>query len=664
MRLWTRIVWWALLLSVNAQGIAADAPKTLPSAAAFGTPPRYSQARLSFDGNSVAWLDLGSVPTRLIAFDLVSQKDRRAFLLPGGVKVRDLEWADNDTLIYTASATLQVQSDSRIKYEIWRMFSADLNTGKTQMFLSDQSDFQLVSGATLLATHTSKPKTAIVSTLHFNATAGRATTGSRIAASAANSGWIGAVYEIDTRNGHSKLLDEGNQYTDQWLVDPDGNSVARTDWDQKEHRFSLLVKHGLGWTQIYHREDGNQLTLSGLTADRKAIVSVGLDQDGRSKLLAIPLDGTAYKVLFENPNLGVASTTLDPVDGHPIAVDLDGPNGTLQYIDPVLVQRDHALNGAFPGATLEFAGHSPDNSRMLVKAFAADKSPTYYIIDFTTHKADILGDTYPGLVGVKLGKVSAIAYKSRDGQEIPAYLTLPPGVSVAADLPLIVLPHGGPQSRDYFTFDYLTQFFASRGYAVLQPQFRGSSGFGEEFRKAGMHEWGGVMQNDVTDGVKAMIDQHIADPRRVCIVGWSYGGYAALAGAAFTPELYRCAVSINGVFDLPMMQVYQEKHAGELSGTVAYWREHMGSMQDPLLAERSPNRHASGIRASILLIQAADDTVVPPEQTEFMANALRAGGKPVKLAKIPGDDHWLSTSQARIRALTEIDAFLQENLPN
>jgi dipeptidyl aminopeptidase/acylaminoacyl peptidase len=229
---------------------------------------------------------------------------------------------------------------------------------------------------------------------------------------------------------------------------------------------------------------------------------------------------------------------------------------------------------------------------------------------------------------------------------------------------MVVLPHGGPEARDYPAFNALVQLITSRGYLVLQPQFRGSTGFGEAFRKAGIHEWGGLMQDDVTDGVRAMIEQHLADPRRVCIVGWSYGGFAALAGAAFTPELYSCAVSINGLFDLPMMQVYEQKHAGESSGTALFVHEHMGSMHDPILADRSPNRHPGRITASVLLVESAEDTVVPAEQSELMANVLRAGRKPVKLLKLPGDDHWLSNPPTRIQAFTEIDSFLREHLAN
>jgi dipeptidyl aminopeptidase/acylaminoacyl peptidase len=164
-----------------------------------------------------------------------------------------------------------------------------------------------------------------------------------------------------------------------------------------------------------------------------------------------------------------------------------------------------------------------------------------------------VGQQYPQLAEVPLGTVEEINYAARDGYAVPAYLTLPAGME-AKKLPLVVLPHGGPRARDSGRdFDWWSQFMASRGYAVLQPQFRGSTGFGQKHELAGYRQWGKLMQNDVTDGVRKLIADGTVDAERVCIVGASYGGYAALAGAAFTPELYRCSVSVAGVSDLVEM---------------------------------------------------------------------------------------------------------------
>jgi dipeptidyl aminopeptidase/acylaminoacyl peptidase len=655
-----------LAVGTTAAG-ATEQEKTRPTPAAFGTPSRASSVRLSFDGKSAAWLDLGSVPQRIIVFDLVNLKDRSVFAAPAGMKLRDLHWSDDDTILFTASEAIRQARDSSIEYEYFRIFAAQIGSSKVHMLLDDQPDLTGVTGTILLAAHTTKPATAIVWSLRLNRTAGRAQTGTRIPVGAQDSSWISCVYEIDTRSGKSREIDEGSSITNQWVVDLDGNLVARGDWDEKSHELTILAKHGMGWTRIYHRNDGNQLELAGLTVDRKAIVAIGLDQDGRSKLLAVPLDGTAPQVLFEDPVYGVAREFdpdrpwFDRIDNRLLGVSLDGPDSEYRWIDAQYQQRAQALSKNFPGRQVFLGEQSADRSRLVVRVGAADKPDAYYVIDFTTHKADILAESYPALADTPLGKVSAITYKARDGSDIPAYLTTPAGIAAGTPRAMVVLVHGGPAARDYPQFDWLAQFIASRGYLVLQPQFRGSTGFGEEFRKAGIRQWGFLMQDDVTDGVKAMIDQKLADPRRICIAGGSYGGYAALAGAAFTPDLYACAISFNGVFDLPNLQAYFVKHSGGYG--YLYWREEVGATQDPRLVEKSPGRHAASVKVPVLLLQSTEDTVVPPEQADSMAAALRLTNKPVKLVKMAGDDHWLSNTATRVQLLQEMDAFLQANLP-
>jgi dipeptidyl aminopeptidase/acylaminoacyl peptidase len=171
---------------------------------------------------------------------------------------------------------------------------------------------------------------------------------------------------------------------------------------------------------------------------------------------------------------------------------------------------------------------------------------SYFFLDRTTHKARFIASTYPKLNKDQLGKTKPFPYKARDGLDIPSYLTLPPGKTPKM-LPVVILPHGGPRARDEMAFDWQAQFLANRGYAVMQPNFRGSSGYGRRFEEAGYGQWGLKMQDDITDGVRKLIADGIADPKRICIVGGSYGGYAALAGAAFTPDLYACAVSWAGI---------------------------------------------------------------------------------------------------------------------
>jgi dipeptidyl aminopeptidase/acylaminoacyl peptidase len=256
-----------------------------------------------------------------------------------------------------------------------------------------------------------------------------------------------------------------------------------------------------------------------------------------------------------------------------------------------------------------------------------------------------------------------LTYPARDGVRIPAYLTLPSGE--AHNLPLILLVHGGPGARDTMKFDWWAAFLAARGYAVLQPNFRGSSGYGGAWERAGLGEWGGVMQTDVEDGIAPLARAGIVDPTRVCIVGGSYGGYAALAGATLTPDRYRCAVSVAGISDLVEFVRLRELQAGSASMQADYWRRSIGDRRDQGAHMRaiSPANLADRVQIPILLIHGTDDTVVPINQSRVMRDRLQAAGKTVRYVELQGDDHWLSHAPTRVQMLRELDAFLAVNLP-
>jgi dipeptidyl aminopeptidase/acylaminoacyl peptidase len=238
---------------------------------------------------------------------------------------------------------------------------------------------------------------------------------------------------------------------------------------------------------------------------------------------------------------------------------------------------------------------------------------------------------------------------------------LPPGLEPKG-LPLVVFPHGGPYARDTADFDWWAQFMATRGYAVLQPQFRGSWGFGADLYRAGHKQWGRGMQDDITAGVQDLVRKGIADPKRICIVGASYGGYAALAGVAFTPDLYACAVSVNGISDIPQMAGFIRERGGDDSPAYRSWQDLIGNPGDQDIIAFSPSRAVESIKAPILLIHAANDTRVPPSQSRIFADLLRRKGKDVELIELPGEDHWLSTGQSRLAVLEALDRFLKAHL--
>jgi dipeptidyl aminopeptidase/acylaminoacyl peptidase len=255
-----------------------------------------------------------------------------------------------------------------------------------------------------------------------------------------------------------------------------------------------------------------------------------------------------------------------------------------------------------------------------------------------------------------------VTFSARDGLEIPGYLTLPPGMGArpAQPLPAVVLPHGGPESRDVAEFAPLVQLLAGRGYAVLQVNFRGSAGYGAAFEQAGRREWGGAMQDDVTDGTRWLIGEGIADAERLCIVGWSYGGYAALMGLVREPALYRCAASIAGISDL--RRLARDNSMSYLSGQMTAVRIGRPWRDGPQLAAASPLQRANAITAPVLLVHGDRDRVVDVDQSRAMERALADAGRPVTYLEIAGGNHALAARDHRRQLFETLDRFLREHL--
>ena len=302
---------------------------------------------------------------------------------------------------------------------------------------------------------------------------------------------------------------------------------------------------------------------------------------------------------------------------------------------------------------------------MVLHLDSPTEGPGYALVDLTTHSSQWLGSEHPGLESADISPVQPVRFKAADGLPITGYLTLPRGRD-AKNLPLVVFPHGGPAARDEPGNDWWAQAMASRGYAVLQVNYRGSEGFGRQFLEAGFGEWGRKMQTDLSDGVRYLAAQGIVDPKRVCIVGASYGGYAALAGATLDQGVYRCAVDVSGPAELAKLVAWGKERDGDEGVAVQrYWLRYMGvsALSDPRLAAISPAEQAAKVSIPILIIHGKDDTVVPFEQSQMMADALAKAGKPYQFVVLNHEDHWLSRGDTRLQMLQATVDFLQKNNP-
>jgi dienelactone hydrolase len=656
MRTRGKFTWWGLAFYMfSMASVLVHAAATRPPAQAFGAIPHMSGVVLSPNGTMLAWIQNDVTSSQVVMYNLTTQKARQ--LGAGSVKPRRLIWVDNETLLMEVSITIDTRDDAKRRYEFYRYVAADVSGGPLRVLLKSDPTFELVTGAELMSIRPAKPKSVYLVTWSFSGAAQQEEIGTRLTGHRKDSGWLSTVYEVDTVSGKGRMIERGTPFTADWVVDRSGRVLARGEWHADRGEYRLLAADGGGWRELLAQNDGEQVGLIGPTTDTKAIVALGKLGQNRSRAWNIPLDGSKPTVLAEDPEHDITSIRYDAVTMTPLSIWLSGTDAPLKWLDKNMESRYLSVAKAFPDRQVDAYQESQDHGRALALVQGPSHPPVNYIVDFVTHKAIIVGEEYPALVGAALGEVSRITYAARDGTSIPAFQTLPPGSS-GRNLPLVVLPHGGPNYHDPYAFDWLAQFLATRGYAVLQPQFRGSTGYGEAFERAGDRQWGRLMQDDITDGVKALIDKGIADVHRICIVGASYGGYAALAGAAFTPDLYACAASIGGVSDLPAMLAYLDSQHGNESDTVGYWKTNIGSAHDPEVIAKSPARAAEAVRAPILLIHGVDDTVVPISQSEIMAQALKVAGKPPVFVKLTKEDHWLSRTETRVRVLEELESFL------
>jgi dipeptidyl aminopeptidase/acylaminoacyl peptidase len=628
---------------------------------AYGSLQAVDHVAINPAGQLLAWVVNDGKSTQVTVLDLATRKTLRSFAVEPGFKVREIDWADDDTLLFAVSATLtSTRRRWPSRLELLRWLAGDVATGKLQILLTEGNK-RVLGGSQLVRRHTDKPATLVMSSMDFAVQNQGSEIGTRLGGKRRDSGYQLNVFEISTVDGKSKLLESGTPFTAEWLADASGLRLVRSEWNAEFRKFSVLAKSGTSWKRILEIDNGADAWLGGLVENDTAVAVMMSNGEKRRTLWAVPLDGSPMKKLVDDPALDAEAIKLDPFDDRILAVRMGGAERPYRWLDAAAEKRYAALGRTFAGKRISIESRSADNKRIIVAVEDATSPPVYYLIDYAAKKADIVGEQYPGLVDQPQGAVREFQYTARDNYALFGYLTIPAGAT-EKNLPLVVLPHGGPESRDTPDFDWWSQFLASRGYAVLRPQFRGSTGLGTEHRLAGRGQWGLRMQDDITDGVKALIAQGLVDPGRVCIVGASYGGYAALAGAAFTPEMYSCAVSVAGVADLPEMLAHEEKMAGEEGDSVYYWRDSIGTRDDPRVGQRSPARFARNIRVPILLIHGSNDSVVPFAQSQMMANALAAAGAPYQFITLDSEDHWLSSSVTRIRMLAEIEKFLAANL--
>jgi dipeptidyl aminopeptidase/acylaminoacyl peptidase len=469
------------------------------------------------------------------------------------------------------------------------------------------------------------------------------------------------VYKVDVDTGGRQRVQNFHSHVVDWITD-------------RQHRVRVGLKfHDTQYDVIGRNADQDnwQTLWSFGSFSAQAVWPIGFGmnpdilyvkayQDGRLAIFTVDLRDSAHKLVlkYADPSYDVGGELVySQKTGDYIGVADTHGKGSYKFWQPQYQALAAGIDAALPGTHNDIVGFSADESRYLVFASGNKRPGNYYFGDRKTHVLSDMGSTYPALRPELLAGKAALHYKTRDGLEIQAYLTLPRDAK-PQHLPTIIFPHGGPIARDDTDFDYWAEFFANRGYAVLQMDFRGSAGYGHDFMAAGLKQWGLRMQDDITDGVQALIASGVADPHRIGIVGASYGGYAALMGAVKTPDLYKCAVSFAGVSDL--LELWRNNQKYTIRNVVG---EQIGDYRDRAqLEETSPRRHADRIKIPILLVHGTKDRSVPFKHSEMMADALKDAGKRYTFIELKDGDHFLSNYDLRLQLFQAMDQFLAQNL--
>lgn len=632
-----------LLLATLGSGAAAQ------SVDAFSQLPDISYPRLSPDGRYLAAIQpLNGKPSAAI-YDLSKPGSPPTVVPSNEWLIDDIRWVKADRLVIFLKQGVKAQDDDMLR--TWGRAIVVSPQGENLIILfSDNQWARFNVGLQIQDVAISDPDFIYMPLLVFNEMRGEARS---------------ELYKVNVRTGAEERIAKGNSNTRAWVTDGNGKVIARIDQTDRPLVQHLMLLQGDGdWTEIgsYPADSGKGSGILGITEDGTAFVK-GAISGGRRVIARMSFDGSNTQVLFQHPQYDISQAITDEWTDRVVGAGFISDQAEATYFDPNRQKLQRALEKAFPGLSVRAVSWSLDLTKVVVHVEGATSPPAFYLVDRTKGTADLVGGTYPGIEPDQLGDMQAWHYKARDGLDIPAYLTLPPG-RAPKNLPLIVMPHGGPDLRDFMNFDWWSQFLASRGYAVLQPNYRGSWGYGTAFTEAGLQEWGLKMQDDISDGVKKAIADGIADPKRVCIVGASYGGYAALAGATLTPDLYACAVSVAGVSDLPAMIAHERRRWGKRSSVASFWISRIGSPDDDSerLRATSPARLAANVVAPVLLMHGDLDTTVPFDQSKRMAEALEIEGKAVTLIKLAGDDHELALASTRRQMLTELEKFLAANI--
>ncbi|KAA5803615.1 S9 family peptidase [Alkalicaulis satelles] len=659
-----------LLAWLMAAGPAAGQPRP-PAITDFTAPAAMENPQLSPDGRSLLFVrepqpaDPAGTPNQIVIIDLTDPGEPRATRLPlPDMTVRWAAWGNNERVLLGLELMAQVRGAGfqAVRSDGTRTRITEIRRSQIMSVRRDGQDpVMLFDFSSRQFNHLFNTRLDQVSDFLLHDP-------DHVLLPARSSAGSLNLYRVNIETGRARVAVSGSEATIAFFTNAAGEATMRWDLAGYGQDLRILVRApGTRRWRTAQRVPVNEFQrlqrdyewTARSDVHDEALVYWNNPETGTTGLYRYAFSTRELAgAAFSHPEYDVSGVIVDPLTLTALGVTWSDTRRRLMMFDEDINAHLPALAAFFGEDTLAFPVQRV-GERVLIKVTGPGEPGVFYLYDMDASQIWPIGDRQPLLARRALARVSVHDYGARDGTGLFGYLTWPQ--TPAGDPPpLVVLPHGGPEARDHHDFDRLAQLIAAQGYLVFQPQFRGSHGFGRAFAEAGYGQWGGLIQSDITDGVRDLLERGLVDPDRVCAVGWSFGGYSALMQAVLEPGLYRCVIAGAAPSDLPDLLGWLEDEGGEVFD---YARRAMGdpnTAMDQLIAY-SPARRAREIQAPVLLLHGRRDGVVPVEQSRIMERALKAAR--VEHSYIPHNGgHNIATDRQWAHVATRIVFFLFDHL--
>ena len=650
MRYFTKVLLLAMGLNLAGGLSVLSAAAATPPAKAFGELPLAYDADLSPDGKHLAIIVNSNGQYYIATRDTSSGTTAlKGTGLGKNIRPQYVKWVNNDR--YFVSFIKSEELDG-VPYSVGYIYTRDVNEKEGRILL--KPNFFRQWNNTIVNWLDDDPDHVLMSYITIDRTV------PGVGIKKASSAEWPAVYKVDVAKGKDKLVERSQEFITNWLTDPSGNpiiGIGRNDGAAK-----MIVKDVKSDKWASHSNypglDADTPIFSILKGGTRAVIG---DYNGRDTLGLYIYDleqKRRIKSLFHNDVYDVSGVVLS-TDGETII----GAQYIAEQQETELLGKHATLldkmRTKYPGFSVDYVDQTDDGNSILFMLSAPYEPGGLFLYTAGGGEPTMIERRYSNITSPDMGNVVSVKYTARDGQKIPAFVTLPPSVTSQAglkNLPFIVLPHGGPYGRDEKRFDYFAQFFATRGYGVLQMNFRGSEGFGKSFEQAGRNNWV-LMQEDVEDGTKYLFNKGYADPNRTCIAGWSYGGYAALMGAAKDTEgLYDCVISMAGLTDIDSAKKDLKDYVGGRAAARTFFGT--GFDSSAVRKANSPVDVADQIKVPVFLAHGDLDENVRFTQFTKMKKALEKAGADGTYMSFKNEDHFLSKQSNREAFFEGVDKFL------